>query len=354
VPDAAAVSQSVQLARATGLGRASGLVNAALRRLAREQAAIALPALAADPIGHLVHALSFPKWIAERWIRSFGPAEAAALAAASNGAPPRTLRANRLRGGRDALVAELRERFPDASACRFAPDGLTLGRRGDPSADPAFRDGRMTVQDEASQLVVELLDPQPGERVLDACAAPGAKATAIAERVGPAGWVLACDRHERRLGLVARDAERLGLANVRVEVADATTAAERADALFDRILVDAPCSGLGALRRNPDARWRVSPESIDALASLQRAILAAVATRLRPGGTLVYSTCTLSREENEDVIESTLARVPSLRRAPREAAPQALAPLIGDDGALRCWPHRHDTDGFFAARLERA
>jgi 16S rRNA (cytosine967-C5)-methyltransferase len=178
VPDAAAVSQSVQLAHATGLGRASGLVNAALRRLAREQAAIALPALAADPIGHLVHALSFPKWIAERWIRSFGPAEAAALAAASNGAPPRTLRANRLRGGRDALVAELRERFPDASACRFAPDGLTLGRRGDPSADPAFRDGRMTVQDEASQLVVELLDPQPGERVLDACAAPGAKATA--------------------------------------------------------------------------------------------------------------------------------------------------------------------------------
>jgi 16S rRNA (cytosine967-C5)-methyltransferase len=353
VPDAAAVSQSVQLARRIGIARASGLVNAALRRLARERGSIALPALAADPIGHLVHALSFPKWIAERWVKAWGPAEAAALAAASNAAPPRTVRANRSRGDRAALLAELHERFPDSVACRWSPDGVILGRRGDPTADPAFRAGRMTVQDEASQLVVELLDPRPGERVLDACAAPGAKATAIAERVGPDGRVVAVDRHERRLGLVTRDAERLGLANVRVRVADATALPDDVGGDFDRVLVDAPCSGLGALRRNPDARWRIQPDAIESLAAVQRELVAAAASRLRPGGTLVYSTCTLSREENEDVIEAVSARVPSLRPAPPDAIPDSLRALIDESGALRCLPHRHDTDGFWAARLER-
>ena len=353
VPDAAAVSQSVRLARSTGIARASGLVNAALRRLAREHASIALPALTADPIGHLVHALSVPKWIAERWIRAWGPEQAAAFAAASNAAPPRTLRANRLRGSRDALLEELRPRFPDAAPCRFAPDGLVLGRRGDPTREPAFVEGRMTVQDEASQLVVELLDPRPDERVLDTCAAPGAKTTAVAERVGPGGRVVALDRHERRLGLVARDAARLGLANVETRCADATDAAALPDDRYDRILVDAPCSGLGALRRNPDARWRVQPESIDSLAALQRAMLAAAVTRLRPCGTLVYSTCTLSHEENEDVVEWLLARTPTLRRVARDETPASLRALVGDDGAMRCWPHLHDTDGFFAVRLEQ-
>jgi 16S rRNA (cytosine967-C5)-methyltransferase len=355
VPDAAAVSESVRLAHATGLGRASGLVNAALRRLARERDAIALPALADDPLAHLVHTLSFPRWLAERWIAAYGADEAAALASALNATPPRTLRTNRRRTTRDALLGELRERFPAAAPCRFAPDGLTLGRRGEAAADPAFQDGRMTVQDEASQLVVELLDPQPGERVLDACAAPGAKATAIAERVGDAGCVVALDRSDGRLALVARDAERLGLTNLRTLVGDASRAAIDGldDAPFDRILVDAPCSGLGALRRNPDARWRVQPEAIAELAALQRSILAAVAPRLRPGGTLVYSTCTLSPEENDDVVKWLLASAPALRRAPETALPASLRGLVDADATLRCWPQHHDTDGFFAARLER-
>lgn len=355
VPDVAAVSESVRLAHATGLGRASGLVNAALRRLARERDAIALPALADDPLAHLVHTLSFPRWLAERWIAAYGADEGAALASALNATPPRTLRANRLRTNRDALLDELRGRFPDAQPCRFAPDGLTLGRRGEPAADVAFRDGRMTVQDEASQLVVELLDPRPGERVLDACAAPGAKATAIAERVGDDGTVVALDRNAGRLGLVARDAERLGLAKLRTLVADASAASIDGldDAPFDRILVDAPCSGLGALRRNPDARWRVQPEAIVQLAAVQRSIVGAAAKRLRPGGTLVYSVCTLSPEENEDVVKWLLASAPELRCASKTDVPASLHALVGDDATLRCWPQHHDTDGFFAARLER-
>src|SRR5690606_7306668 len=195
-------------------------------------------------------------------------------------------------------------------------------------------EGRLTVQDEASQLVVELLDPQPGEQVLDACAAPGAKATAIAERVGPEGLVVATDRHERRLALVARDAERLGLPHLRTACADAERElpAAPSGAGFARVLVDAPCSGLGAWRRNPDARWRVGPDAPARLAGRRRAFLRRAADRLAPGGTLVYSTCTLAPEENEAVIDALLAERPELRRTARASLPATLA-LPGPDGA---------------------
>ena len=195
----------------------------------------------------------------------------------------------------------------------------------------------------------------PGERVLDVCAAPGAKATALAEAVGPRGSVLALDRHSRRLDLVARDARRLGIDWLTARVYDASRdLAPIAPARsFDRVLVDAPCSGLGTLRRNPDARWRVRPEQVADLASAQFALLERAAAALRPGGALVYSTCTLSPGENEAVVRAFLAGGSGFRVAAREAHPGAVRPLLDADGFLRCWPHRHGTDGFFAARLER-
>jgi 16S rRNA (cytosine967-C5)-methyltransferase len=203
--------------------------------------------------------------------------------------------------------------------------------------------------------VVELLDPRPGERVLDTCAAPGAKATAIAERVGAEGSVVAADRHARRLALVGRDAERLGLGWLRTVGADARTLAETlAGERFDRVLVDAPCSGIGAWRRNPDARWRIVPGSLPELAALQLAILRGVRPLLAPGGSLVYSTCTLTPEENEAVIDALLDEAPELVRAPASALPASIAPLLDARGALRTLPHRHDMDGFQAVRLERA
>jgi 16S rRNA (cytosine967-C5)-methyltransferase len=355
IPASAAVDESVRCIQAAGAERASGYVNAVLRRLAAEHGAMALPSLATDPLGHLVHALSLPPWLAERWLAQFGAEEAAALAEGLNRVPPRSVRANRMRTSRDELLAELRTRHPDASACRLAPDGIVLGRRGDPGLDPAFREGRFTVQDEASQLVVELLDPQLGERALDTCAAPGAKATAIAERVGASGHVVALDRHERRLGLLLRDVRRLGLENVTGETRDSSQPLpERLTTPgFDRVLVDAPCSGLGALRRNPDARWRVQPEDIPRLAELQRSILRSAAPCLRAGGALVYSTCTLLPEENEAVVEAFLRDSPGFRLVPRARLPLALQSVADDTGIVRLFPHRHDTDGFFAARLER-
>jgi 16S rRNA (cytosine967-C5)-methyltransferase len=354
IPATAAVDQSVRCVRAAGLERATGLVNAVLRRLAQEHERIPLPALGDDPVAHLTHALSLPPWLAARWLEIFGAEEAAALARASNRPPPLTVRANPHRGSRDELLAELRRRWPEASACRHAPRGIVLGRRGNAALDPAFSEGRLTVQDEGSQLVVALLEPQPGERVLDLCAAPGGKATAIAEEVGQAGTVRAVDRHAGRLELVNRAARRLGLSRLGTAARDATRPLQGpTDRPFDRVLVDAPCSGLGTLRRNPDARWRVSPEDPARLAEMQQAILANAATAVRPGGTLVYSTCTLLPEENEEVVEAFLSRAEDFQRAAPESLPEPVRALADAAGAVRCLPHRHDTDGFYAVRLER-
>ncbi|MCG8590628.1 MAG: 16S rRNA (cytosine(967)-C(5))-methyltransferase RsmB [Proteobacteria bacterium] len=356
VPDTAAVDESVRCVRAAGVERATGLVNAALRRLAREKDRIAPPQLEDDAVGHLTHALSLPGWIAERWLEQFGAEAAALLAEASNQAPPRTVRANRDRAGRAALETRLKERYPDVRPCRLAPDGLVLGEGPPPSHDAAFRAGDFTVQDEASQLVVALLDPQPGDRVLDTCAAPGTKTTGIAERLGGSGDVTALDRHAGHLSLIHRDARRLGLKGIRTLERDASRslASLTVDGLFDRVLVDAPCSGLGTLRRNPDARWRLRPEDPAKLATVQRHILTHAADVLRPGGTLVYSTCTVLPEENEQLVTDFVASRDDLRLVQPEESPSELGPVLDAQGFLRCLPHVHNSDGFFAARMERA
>ena len=355
VPDSAAVDQTVRCIRAAGADRASGLVNAVLRRLASEHQGMALPTLESDPLGHLTHAQSLPPWLAARFLELWGPETAAALARASNEIPPLTVRANRRRTSSTELLDELLPRWPEATRCSYSRDGLVLGHRGNPALDPAFLEGRFTVQDEASQLVVGLLDPRPGQHVLDACAAPGGKTGAIGERLGGKGELIALDRNPRRLELVRRHARRLGLSDVRCIARDATRpladlALRRG---FDRVLVDAPCSGLGTLRRNPDARWRVGPDDPARLAEIQRAILRNSAALLGPGGVLVYSTCTVLPEENEQVIDAFLAETPGFEKAPAEQAPEEARPLVGNDGYLRSMPHLNGADGFFAARLVR-
>lgn len=354
VPATAAVDESVRCIRATGAERATGFVNAVLRRLADQHETLALPDLEADPVAHLTHALSLPEWMARRWLEIFGSEGAAALARASNEAPPLTVRVNPHQASASELLDELRTRFPEAARCRYAPDGIVLGRRGNPGLDPAFVEGRFTVQDEAAQLVVALLDAQPGDRVLDTCAAPGGKATALAERVGKRGYVLALDRNARRLDLVRRAARRLHLGRLECQVRDAAQSlSDLATEGFDRILVDAPCSGLGTLRRNPDARWRVRPGDPARLAATQLGLLRSAATALRPEGVLVYSTCTLLPEENEGVVEAFLQQSRDFVLASALEAPASVRSLVGADGFLRTLPHLHDTDGFFAARIER-
>ena len=365
IPDTAAVDEAVRCARALGAERATGLVNAVLRRVAREQAQVRFPSLEEDPLAHLEHACSLPPWLAQRWLEQFGPEESARLAEASNAPPPLAVRINPLRTQRETLIQEIAENFPEAANTGFSSRGVILGRSGNAGIDPLFLAGHYTVQDEASQLIVDLLDVKPDHAVLDTCAAPGTKTTGIAEVLGDEGHVLALDRHAGRLKLIARAARRLGLKQIRTLVRDASQplhdlpgaegqeTPDSAPAQFDRVLVDAPCSGLGAMRRNADVRWRIRSEDPMELASTQSAILAQAAQVVSPGGSLVYSTCTVMPEENEDVIQPFLAAHPEFRLVPAQELPPALRPLIDADGFLRCYPHLHDMDGFFAARLER-
>lgn len=352
VPARAAVDQAVHCARASGLEHATGFVNAVLRGLARRAGQIEPPALETAPLQHLVHALSLPEWIAKRWLNELGPQGAAALAKASNQAPPLCARVNPLRATRHALLEELRTRRPGAAACRYAPDGIDLGHHGDPGDEPAFAEGRLTIQDEASQLVTALLDPKPGEHVLDLCAAPGGKATAMAERVVPGGVVTALDVNARRLELVERACRQLGLAHVHTRTLDARMPlGDLPGAPFQRVLVDAPCTGLGTLRRNPDLRWRIGPEGPAALAGVQAELLEQARRVVGAGGTLLYSTCTMTAEENEKVVEELLKKDPGLEVV--RDAPAAVRPFMNEQGFMRTWPHLHGTDGFFAVRMVR-
>ena len=363
IPDTAAVDEAVRCTRALGAERATGLVNATLRRVARERDKVVFPDWEEDPLGHLEHALSLPRWIAERWLADHGNA-APALAEACNRPPPHTIRANLQRGSRDELLGRLQEDFPDARPCTLASRGIVLGRSGDAGRDPRFREGQYTVQDEASQAVVDLLDVEPHHRVLDVCAAPGTKTTAIAEQLSDRGSVLALDRHAGRLGLVAQSARRLGLRGISTLTRAATRPLDdlplAADeptppggAHFHRVLVDAPCSGLGALRRNPDARWRLRASDPPRLGAIQASLLERAARVVSPGGSLVYSTCTVLSEENETIVDRFLESHSNFQLAEPKTLPPALASVLDERGLMRCQPHINDSDGFFAARLER-
>ena len=350
IPAHAAVATSVDLAKRLAPA-AAGLVNAVLRRAVRERGALPLPDPAAAPVHHLAVAFSHPEWLVARWRERFADAELRALLAADNLAAPTVLRARA--GGRDALIARLSAAGIGAEACCFAPEAVRVSAVA-PHALPGYAAGAFSVQSEASQLVVLLLDPQPGMRVLDACAAPGGKTTYIAELVGDRGLVVSLDARRRGAFAVARAARRLGLGHTAAAVADARSAAHVLRGRFDRILVDAPCTGLGTLRAHPEVRWTRTPADITRLAVLQREILDGVTPLLSPGGVLVYATCTIADEENEGVARAWLASHREL--AAEDAAvhlPAPAAGLVDASGALRTFPHRDGLDGFYAVRVRR-
>jgi 16S rRNA (cytosine967-C5)-methyltransferase len=296
----AAVSETVD-AVARRAPRARGFVNAVLRRV------VGLGPPWPWPEGDAVDAVavrtSHPDWIVERLYTDLGVSNALGVLTADNTAPAVTLRPNRRRSTPDELASELTAAGVAVSRGALVPDALVVTGIGDPAALPAVAEGRATPQDQASQAVVTLLDPQPSQRVLEVAAGPGGKAGASGELVGDGGMVVATDLHPARAGLVAEAAKRLGLPSVHAIAADARAVPLRPGFGFDRVLVDAPCSGLGVLRRRPEARFRIRPDDLEELAALQRELLAAVAPLVRPGGRLVYSVCTLTRAETIEVDE---------------------------------------------------
>jgi 16S rRNA (cytosine967-C5)-methyltransferase len=348
VPHWSAVDEAVSLAKLRA--RTAGppqFVNAVLRALLRHPDP---PPLPADPVEAAAITWSFPDWLAARWSARLGLDEAQRLMAALNERPPTTLRTNTLRATREDLLRRLRdENLLAARPGALAPEAVMVDR-GSVSAWSAFADGWCVPQDEASMVVAHLLDPQPGELVIDACAAPGTKTTHLAQLMGDRGAIVAIDPQAARLKLVAATAARLGATIVETHLGGAATLAPRWRERADRALVDAPCSNLGVLRRNPEVKWRRAASDLASFARRQGEILAAAASTVKAGGTLVYATCSLEPEENEDVVAAFLAAHPDF--GPESARGMPLAP--DPAGFVRCWPHRHGTDGFTAIRLRRA
>jgi 16S rRNA (cytosine967-C5)-methyltransferase len=342
VPPHAAVGETVAVAPA----RARGYVNGVLRSLARRGPPFPLPA--GDDVTSLGVRTSHPDWIVERLVREHGRDAATATLHAANAAPAVTLRVRPGRATPESVETELHESGATVTRGALLPDSLVVRGTGDPAALPAVRDGRATPQDQASQAVAGLVGARPGERVLDLCAAPGGKATALAEALGGDGVVVAADLRRGRLALVARAAQRLGLDALVSVVADAGAPPWR-DAAFDRVLLDAPCSGLGVLRRRAEARWRVRPGDVAGLAALQRRLLTSAARLVVPGGRLVYAVCTTTEEETLGVDDHAARALPGFHALDAPAPPWRAH---GRGGLLL--PGDAGTDGMFVLRLERA
>ncbi len=353
IPVSAAVNETVKLARVFA-PRAAGFVNAVLRRFDRERGTIVWPDRHADPAGFLAAYHSHPRWLAEEWLRRFGAEESEALAAAMSGRPPLTLRVNTLRTTRDGLLRAFAAGGVEAEISTWSPVGIHILSSARPASLPGFREGLFTVQDESSQLASLFLAPEPGENLLDLCAAPGGKATHLAQLMENRGALLACDRDGRKLGRIEETAARLGIGIIGTMALDASVPlASLEDRRFDRILLDAPCSGLGVIRRNPESKWRLTPSDPARMSELQGRILRNAAGCLACGGVLLYSTCSTSVEENETVVHDFVSERDDFVVEDLRALFPGHAPLFTEQGMFRSWPHLHGMDGFFAARLKK-
>jgi len=351
-PVSAAVNESVELAKKfRGRGGAS-FTNGILRSFLREKESFKYPKFEDHPALHLAVEQSHPLWLAERWIEELGAEEALRVCASNNQPAPLTLRTNTLKIDRDRLVEKLKERGLHPVPTLYSPDGITLREPPPVSELPFLKEGLYLIQDEASQLVTASLDPQPGEMILDACAAPGGKTTHMAQRMGNSGRIYALDLTQQKLGLIENLCLRLGVATVMTVRADARQLLSIPGISgFDRILADVPCSGFGTLRRNPDLRWRKGEGDVKRLSELQSSILANLSAYLKKGGTLVYSTCTVFREENENIVEGFLRDHPEFQLdqiglvLPRESF------LFVQEGYFKTFPPMDGMDGFFIARF---
>jgi 16S rRNA (cytosine967-C5)-methyltransferase len=368
IPQSAAVNESVNLAHEARLRSAANFINAVLRRATREPDHD--PATqAASELERLAIATSHPPWLVERWTKFSGAGKAESFAHANNLTPPTAFRVNSLRANSEEVIARLSGAGVEAKPSRIAPgawriegaggigSSVSVGGGGGSSGGAAsllralVSEGAIYMQDEASQLVAHLLDARAGERVLDVCAAPGSKTTQIAALSNDGALVVAGDLYAHRLRTLGESAARQGLENIQLIAYDAEAAPlPFAVGAFRRVLVDAPCTGTGTLRHNPEIRWRITPTDIAELATRQRRILAHAAQTVGVGGRLVYSTCSVEPEENEEIVSAFLETHMAFELIQPENVPQHV---LTTGGAARTWPQRDDTDGFFVAAFER-
>ena len=348
VPPSAACDTAVELAKKHGRRGADSFVNGVLRAALRE------PERAALPDGRNAHALALrtwhPKWLVERWMRAYGYERTEALCRCNNTSAPLSVRVNTLRTNCPALMEQFTAAGAQVRASLYAPEGVVLDAHGALDELTPLRMGLAQVQDESSMLVAHVLAPEPGMTVIDACAAPGGKTTHIAQRMENRGRILAFDIYEEKIRRIERNAQRLGISIMEAQMCDARAIGAAYAGQADRVLVDAPCSGLGVLRRKPDARWKKSPEDVKTLPPLQRAILASAAEAVKKGGILVYSTCTMEECENAAIVANFL-------RTHTDFVLEETGGFLPVQKTTECMvqimPETDGPDGFFIARMRR-
>ncbi|MFO7965708.1 MAG: 16S rRNA (cytosine(967)-C(5))-methyltransferase RsmB [Desulfobacterales bacterium] len=356
IPVSAAVNTSVEMAKRNAAPWVPRFVNAVLRNASRNQGRAAPPDMAKDPLISLSISASFPEWLITRWIDRFGFCETEAMCRFLNTIPPITLRTNTLKTSRESLLEAMVEEAADARATPYSPEGIFLTGPKKPLFEmPSFKKGLFQVQDEAAQLVTRLLAPEPGQAVLDACAGLGGKTGYIAQLMNDTGRLTAADMDVHRLFQLEKEMERIGVTIAATRAVDLSKAREVASfPRFDRILIDAPCSGLGVIRRNPDIKWRMIPEHLLRLSKNQGRLLANLSERVKPGGLLVYTVCSLEPEETVDVADAFLRENPGFTLdADWDEVSISANPFKSDKGYFRTVPYVHHMDGFFSARFRK-
>ena len=353
IPPSAAVNTTVQLAKENGFSGLSSFVNGLLRQYIRLTDSDLNPLTVTNyksPVERLGILHSFPEWLVKLWIEQIGETETEQLCEWFNQSPTIDLRINPLKSSIAQIEAAFQTHNISTSRIPHLPQALRLnGSIGAIQNLPGYSEGWWTIQDSSAQLVTHLLEPQPGETIIDACAAPGGKTTHSAELMQDTGTIYACDKTASRLKKLKENADRLQMKSIKIHTGDSRHFPEFVN-LADRVLLDAPCSGLGTLHRRADARWRHTPENIQQQSQLQSELLANAATFVKSGGLLVYATCTIHPLENETVIRSFLDSNPNWQIEP----PTIDLPVQpSPEGWVKVWPHRHHMDGFFMVRLKQ-
>lgn len=367
IPPHAAIYETVQLAtshrRKSARGqKTAGFINAVLRSVQRKGISLAYPPLDANPIEHIAISLSYPTWLVKRWLQTRGVSWTLAFCRASNQIAPLALRVNSLLAQREAVCQSLETNGIAARVSKIAPDGLVLENRaitafdatGDQTLKDILRREDIYVQDESAMLVSHLLSPKDARFIVDLCAAPGGKTTHLAHLMGNTGKLIATDVSTEKIVLLQKNCQRVGARNVETRVIDATKEDIGFIKTADAVLIDAPCSGFGTLRRHPDIRWNKTFDQIRALSEMQYNLLKNAAQHVKPEGILVYSTCSIEPMENEEVVQRFLTEFPmyTVENA-RRFLPDVPANAVTPQGFLQTFPHEHGVDGAFAARLKK-
>ncbi|HHW00005.1 MAG TPA: 16S rRNA (cytosine(967)-C(5))-methyltransferase RsmB [Clostridiaceae bacterium] len=354
VPQSAACNESVKLSKKYGHSASSGFVNAVLRNIARNRDKIKYPERAENTVKYFSIKYSHPEWMIQEWIKLFGEEFTESLLQKNNETPLLTVRANTLKTTREELSVILREAGLEVDKGRYAQEALVIRNPASITRIEAFQKGYFQVQDESSMLVGNILDPKPGELVIDVCSAPGGKATHIAQLMKNSGTVIARDVHPHKIKLIDDAAKRLSISCIKTEVFDATKLDERYIMKADRVLVDAPCTGLGIIRRKPDIKWERHETDSAEITKLQRTILDISSEYVKPGGVLVYSTCTIMPEENQDIVYDFINRKKDFELQDITGLlPSGLSKKDSSNGFIQLYPNIDEVDGFFIARIVR-